>query len=172
MRVSTIVAALVFTLISSVSVAYPAFGDQVSFVGVTKNANGTESKLRLNWHITEFNRYTPDLNSLPVLWTYTHGETQKQSEKYLLKWKMWTKSKVQKQLQSCAARGGKLERLQTLIGAFKTCRIAIKQKSQTVTYWIADVPFGIARIESQNKSGRKTSLILEQAVSGSESRKR
>lgn len=148
---------------SSSASAYPAFGDQVSFVGVSKNGKGVDTKIQLKWHITEFERYTPDLNSLPVLRTFVNGAQTKKSEKYVLKWKMWTPRKVKAQLAKCTERGGAIEHVQTLAGSLKACRVTVEKKSESVTYWIADVPFGIARIEAKSKnSGRQTSLILEE----------
>lgn len=160
MRILSLAAFLILGF-SANALAYPAFGDQVSFVGVSKSAKGIDSKMRVTWHITQFERYTPDLNSLPVLSTVTKDGKKKVTEKYLVISKMWSRAKVRAQLARCQERGGKLEAVQTLAGALKSCRIIVRGKTQQTTYWIADVPFGIARIEALSKSGRKTSLILE-----------
>lgn len=137
--VSVLVAA--FALANS-AFAAPAVGDQVSFQG-TWGAEAIYQHLAY----VEFNKAT---NQFKKRTTTKIGASNAVSQDDWEDFKDTASDAALTEIvNNCAARGGEFQMISVPAGQFRTCKMLLSGN----WFWIAEVPFGVARVEAtiQNK---------------------
>jgi hypothetical protein len=145
-------------LTSTLVLAYPALNDKATFAG--SYSQGAQSiPLTLTIELTQYDAAKQAY--LQNSTTVANGKSLV-NEEWINETDMMTPEKVQQIVTNCVAMKGHLENVQVSGQDVQTCALPIDNADEQSTYWVADVPFGIAKAEiSDKKSTGHTSLTMQ-----------
>lgn len=148
---------LTVTLASLFAEATPAVGDRsvfdVTLIRGSQTVTGT-----VTYELTNFDK-------AKNTWTQTsttdfNGQKQTQTESIQAK-DLLDDSMIDTILTNCAARGGTPETVTSEAGEFQTCAIPIKNAVGSGRVWIAKLPFGLAKWNTQRRDGVQVTGIIK-----------
>lgn len=132
-----ILSALALLAYSTAALAAPAVGDAVSFQGTW----GSEAVYQ---HLTYF-AWNPSTRQFSKRTTTKIGTNAPATQDELVNFNdAASDAALSAIVNNCAARGGEFQTISVPAGTFRTCKMLI----QGNWYWIAEVPFGVARVEA------------------------
>ena len=150
-RLLAIIASFVF---ASSAMASPAVGDAVSFQGTW----GSES---VDQNITFF-AWNPSTRQFSQRTTTKIGANAPATEDKLVDFNDTASDAALTEIvNNCAARGGEPQMIQVPAGQFRTCKMLL----QGNWFWIAEVPFGVARVEAMIQ-GKQLVAVLTGVARG------
>jgi hypothetical protein len=143
-----LITALALTLTSSLAFAYPAVNDSVTYTG-TYTEQGQTFPVTLSTSLTAYNAQAGQYQQNDV--QTIAGETQTQ-DSWVDEGDLLGPDQVRYLIANCKQRGGTLETITSQAGVFNTCKVSQADSDTVQTYWFADVPFGIAQINTVGKT--------------------
>lgn len=147
--------------LSSLAQAYPAIGDLAAFEG-TVSVSGQVMPAQIAFEITGRDAATGE-------WTQTQTTTvgnasQKESSKVKAD-DVTDRQTVLTVLANCGAMGGKSGTMNTPAGSFNSCALKIEEPGNATTFYIADVPFGVAAFDA-DQNGTRVIMKLKSFAHG------
>jgi hypothetical protein len=147
-----------FLLTSTLAFAYPALNDQATFTG-TYTQGAQQIPVTLMIQLVQYDAAQQAYMQRST--TTANGQAQSHDE-WVPEADMMTPDKVQQIISTCDSQGGHTEMLPIAGQTIQTCALPVDNADEQATYWIADVPFGIAKAEiSDKKSTGHTSLTMQ-----------
>lgn len=154
---------LFVTLGASMAMAYPAVGDRVDYQATYTPAPSLGSPLDYRQSMTISN-YDATLSeyTLEVTLLITGGAPQTSEEK-VQSARLPTENQILDLIAQCASVGGSEETLTVPKGTFQTC---VLPQSNNGKVWIANVPFGYAKVIAIDADGNKNEAVLTDFARG------
>lgn len=152
-------------LAASTSFAYPSINDKALYSG-TYTDKTTSSPVSVQ---VELITYDPSKKLFTQKTISTINGQAKNDVREIDSQDMMSPAVIQPILNNCSAHGGTPEILKTGAGTFDTCAMSVETETESGIYWLADVPFGLAKIVNYDKvTGGSTVLMLETFIRGVE----
>lgn len=156
----------IFGLLLAVNAfAYPEVGDRAELAGDTLMRNGEIASLEV---ATELLGYDQSSQRWEVgIRELRGGERRARTE---MQAALFTPKLYQEMMENCRQRGGRVEKITVVAGAFDVCHmLTAVTLDLTEETWYGNVPFGVVKkVETNYTEGRKDSLELRSFFSGSE----
>jgi len=146
----TIFMSLVSVLFAATAFAMPAVGD-LALYNVTVSQGGQTISGTVETTITATNA---GMFTMQTTMNF-NGQSQVKSEQRSAQ-DLLSDSTIQQIIAQCAQVGGKIESVTVPAGTFNTCAVPSQEHGTTGTMWVAQVPFGLVKIDQTNAQGQKT----------------
>lgn len=146
----TIFISLVSVLFTTAALAMPAVGDNAVY-SLQISQGGQSMSGTLETTITGFANGSYSLESKINM----GGQQQVQNDQRQAQ-EMVTDALISQIMTNCAQYGGKLESVTVPAGTFNTCALPVNPQDGTGTTWVANVPFGLVKVDSTDTQGQKT----------------
>jgi hypothetical protein len=146
-------AAVVFwgALTSTTSQAMPAVGDSASYIGTYSGGKYTQEQ-----SLVSFNTLTKQFTQHTV-----QADEGKSPQSYNMEVdaeSLPSEANMGDLLGHCEAQSGVRERIHVIAGTFDTCKLP--QGSGSGWVWMAMIPFGLVKADSQSRSGEQSKMEL------------
>lgn len=152
-------------LAASTSSAYPSVNDKALYSGTyTNKTTSTPVSVQV-----ELITYDPSKKLFTQKTITTINGQDSSDVREINSQDMMSPAVIQPILNNCSAHGGTPEILKTGAGTFDTCAMSVESENESGIYWVADVPFGFAKVVTYDKvDGGSTVLMLETFITGVE----
>jgi hypothetical protein len=146
----TIFMSLVSMLFAATAFAMPAVGDNAVY-NVTISQGGQSVAGTLESTITAANGGTYTVESKINLGGQSQVQNDQRSEQ-----EMVSDALVGQIMGNCAQYGGKLESVTVPAGTFNACALPADPQDVTGYTWVAQVAFGVVKVDTTNTQGQRT----------------
>lgn len=150
------IAALVLS--STMAFAYPALNDQAIYTGVySQGPNQVQFQMELS--LTQYDASNKSFLQHQVI---TYGTQTQVTDQWMEESQMLNPASVAQIISTCTSHGGKLESVVVGSKTLNACAVPVVNENEDSIYWIADVPFGIAKAQMNNKKdSSQTNLVMQ-----------
>jgi outer membrane protein assembly factor BamB len=132
---------IVSSFIASVGLAFPAVGDEATYVGTMEGR-----PLQIQAKITDMDSNTNDY-SIQIDLSYENSH-QVRKEVWNPQRRPMTCEWAKSAIDDCVANGGEIEIIKVKAGTFKTCKTHINDGVTNAVQWIGLVPFLAVKVET------------------------
>lgn len=152
---SYLIALGLLTFASTAAFAFPALNDKGVFSGTyAKGSQDVKFVLTL-----ELVQYDASLEKFLQRQTVETIQGQQTQEQWIKKDQMMSTAGVQQILNDCGGRGGKIDTVTVGQSNVQACAMPVQNGDEDSVYWIANVPFGIAKAQIKNKKDSSTTSL-------------
>jgi hypothetical protein len=149
-------------LSSTIAFAYPAVNDQAVFSGTQVSGPNT-TPFTMTLELIQFDAANQQYLQRQTIAFGSQTQTQ---EQWMKTSQMLNPTAVAQIIAGCASQGGKLDSVVVGTTTLQACAMPVQNADEDSTYWIADVPFGIAKAQMNSKKDASVTSLTMTSHSG------